>query len=131
MDEEISIGDFVLTGGEIPAMAVADAVCRLVPVCSPTPPVMKMRATGMECWRPPSTPRPRCGTSAPCPPSSCPANTPRWTSGGASSPFSAPATAVPTCHAQLDLTSKADRKLLRELEEEIRGEVSSEIFPDL
>lgn len=31
VDEEISIGDFVLTGGEIPAMAVADAVCRLCP----------------------------------------------------------------------------------------------------
>lgn len=31
VDEELSIGDFVLTGGEIPAMAVADAVCRLVP----------------------------------------------------------------------------------------------------
>ncbi|MCL2408875.1 MAG: tRNA (guanosine(37)-N1)-methyltransferase TrmD [Oscillospiraceae bacterium] len=31
VDEELSIGDFVVTGGEIPAMAVADAVCRLVP----------------------------------------------------------------------------------------------------
>ena len=31
VDEEISLGDFVMTGGEIPAMAVADAVCRLVP----------------------------------------------------------------------------------------------------
>ena len=31
VDEEISIGDFVVTGGEIPAMAVADAVCRMVP----------------------------------------------------------------------------------------------------
>ncbi len=31
VDEEISIGDFVLAGGEIPAMAVADAVCRMVP----------------------------------------------------------------------------------------------------
>ena len=30
-DEEISIGDYVLTGGEIPAMAVADSVSRLVP----------------------------------------------------------------------------------------------------
>ena len=29
VDEEISMGDFVLTGGEIPAMAVADAVCRM------------------------------------------------------------------------------------------------------
>ena len=31
VDEEISIGDFVLTGGEIPAMAVADSVCRMIP----------------------------------------------------------------------------------------------------
>ena len=31
VDEEISLGDFVLTGGEIAAMAVCDAVCRLVP----------------------------------------------------------------------------------------------------
>jgi len=31
VDEELSIGDFVMTGGEIPALAVADAVCRLVP----------------------------------------------------------------------------------------------------
>lgn len=30
-DEEISIGDFVLTGGEIPAMAVIDSVSRLLP----------------------------------------------------------------------------------------------------
>jgi tRNA (guanine37-N1)-methyltransferase len=31
VDQEISIGDFVLTGGEIPAMVVIDAVSRLVP----------------------------------------------------------------------------------------------------
>ncbi len=31
VDEEISLGDFVLTGGEIAAMAVSDAVCRLIP----------------------------------------------------------------------------------------------------
>lgn len=31
VDEEISLGDFVLTGGEIAAMALADSVCRLVP----------------------------------------------------------------------------------------------------
>ncbi|MBF0187754.1 MAG: tRNA (guanosine(37)-N1)-methyltransferase TrmD [Magnetococcales bacterium] len=31
VDEEISLGDFVLTGGEIPAMAVVDAVIRLLP----------------------------------------------------------------------------------------------------
>ncbi len=30
-DEEISIGDYVLTGGEIPAMVVADSIIRLLP----------------------------------------------------------------------------------------------------
>ncbi len=31
VDEEISIGDYILTGGEIPAMVVTDAVVRLLP----------------------------------------------------------------------------------------------------
>ena len=31
VDEEISIGDYVLTGGELPAMVVVDATARLVP----------------------------------------------------------------------------------------------------
>lgn len=30
IDEEISIGDYVLTGGELPAMVITDAVCRLL-----------------------------------------------------------------------------------------------------
>ncbi len=31
IDDEISIGDYVLTGGELPSMVVADAVVRLIP----------------------------------------------------------------------------------------------------
>ena len=31
VDEELSIGDYVLTGGELPAMVVVDAVVRLIP----------------------------------------------------------------------------------------------------
>lgn len=30
VDEEISMGDYVLTGGELPALALADCVCRMV-----------------------------------------------------------------------------------------------------
>jgi len=30
-DEEISIGDYVLTGGELPAMVITDAITRLIP----------------------------------------------------------------------------------------------------
>ena len=37
VDEELSIGDFVLTGGELPAMVVADAVARMVPGVLPDP----------------------------------------------------------------------------------------------
>ena len=29
--EEVSIGDYILTGGEIPSMVLIDAVCRLIP----------------------------------------------------------------------------------------------------
>ena len=31
VDEEISIGDYILTGGELPAMVVVDSVARLLP----------------------------------------------------------------------------------------------------
>lgn len=31
VDEELSIGEYVLTGGEIPAMVVADSIIRLIP----------------------------------------------------------------------------------------------------
>ncbi len=31
VDEQVSIGDYVLTGGELPAMVVVDAVVRLIP----------------------------------------------------------------------------------------------------
>lgn len=33
IDEEISIGDYVLTGGEIPALVLIDAITRLIPGC--------------------------------------------------------------------------------------------------
>ena len=31
VDEEISVGDYVLTGGELPAMVLSDAICRMLP----------------------------------------------------------------------------------------------------
>lgn len=44
IDEEISIGEFVLTGGEIPAMLITDSVVRLVPG------VLKEGATRLESF---------------------------------------------------------------------------------
>ena len=31
VDEEISVGDYVLTGGELPAMIITDVIARLIP----------------------------------------------------------------------------------------------------
>lgn len=31
IDEEISVGDYVLTGGELPAMVLTDSLCRMLP----------------------------------------------------------------------------------------------------
>lgn len=36
VDEEISIGDYVLTGGELPAMVLMDTLCRMVPGVLPS-----------------------------------------------------------------------------------------------
>lgn len=44
VDMEISIGDYVLTGGELPAMVLVDAVARLLPG------VLSEEATGLESF---------------------------------------------------------------------------------
>lgn len=44
IDEEISIGDFITTGGEIPAMLMTDAIVRLIPG------VLKEEATAHESF---------------------------------------------------------------------------------
>ncbi len=45
VDEELSIGDYVLTGGELPAMVVTDTVIRLIPGVIP-----KEEATAEESF---------------------------------------------------------------------------------
>jgi tRNA (guanine37-N1)-methyltransferase len=47
--DEISIGDYVLTGGEIPAMVIVDAVARFIPgvVGDPGAPHQDSHATGL------------------------------------------------------------------------------------
>lgn len=49
VDDELSIGDFVLTGGELPAMMVIDAVSRLVPgvLGAPLGAMQDSHATGL------------------------------------------------------------------------------------
>ncbi len=44
VDEEITIGDYVLTGGELPAMVIADAVIRLIPGAIPKEEAIKFES---------------------------------------------------------------------------------------
>ena len=77
VDEEISLGDFVLTGGEIAAMAVTDAVCRMCRGCWQTRSASRMRAIFPGFWNTPSTAAPRCGTAGRCRRSCSPETTKR------------------------------------------------------
>ena len=56
VDEEISLGDFVLTGGELAAMALTDAVARYVPGCLAVRKAPARKALPTGCWNIPSTP---------------------------------------------------------------------------
>lgn len=48
VDEIISIGDYVLTGGEIPAMVVTDAVARLIPGVLEKPEAVEFESFSQE-----------------------------------------------------------------------------------
>lgn len=50
VDEEISVGDYVLTGGELPAMIVADSVARMIPACFPRRSASQRRAILTAFW---------------------------------------------------------------------------------
>lgn len=85
VDEELSLGDFVLTGGEIAAMAVTDAVCRHGAGGPGGPGVLPGRE---PFWRPfgvPAVQPPRpLARPAGAGDSSGPGITPRWPGGGES-----------------------------------------------
>ena len=50
VDEELSIGDYVLTGGEIPALAVIDAVARMIPGVLPSEEAYSEESLITACW---------------------------------------------------------------------------------
>lgn len=56
VDEEISIGDYVLTGGELPALVVADAIARMCPGVLPSEECFQEESTTGDCWNIPLHP---------------------------------------------------------------------------
>ena len=121
VDEELSLGDFVLTGGEIPAMAVADAVCRMVPGVLSDPECFTEESHWDGLLEAPQYSRPEVWHDRRVPPillSGHHANIAKWRRKQA---IVRTRDRRPDMYAKLDLTSKADRKLLREIEEEEHG----------
>lgn len=61
--EEISIGDFVLTGGELPAVILTDAVARMLPACFPKTCALRKKAIMTGFWNIRSIPVPLLGAA--------------------------------------------------------------------
>ncbi len=96
-DEEISIGDYILTGGELASLVVADSVLRLKPGVLAEQKGYEEEATGTVCWNTPSTPAPRCGKAAPCPRCCWAATMQKLTRGAANRAALAPVCAARSC----------------------------------
>lgn len=115
VDEELSLGDFVLTGGEIPAMAVADAVARMVPGVLPDPECFEDESHFNGLLEYPQYSRPEIWQGRAVPPillSGHHVNIARWRRKQA---IIRTKRRRPDLYAKLDLSAKEDQNLLREL----------------
>lgn len=121
VDEELSLGDFVLTGGEIPAMAVADAVARMVPGVLSDPECFEDESHYNGLLEYPQYSRPEVWHGLQVPPillSGHHENVRKWRRKQA---LLRTRMRRPDLYEKLDLTSKEDQKLLKELEAECNG----------
>ena len=115
VDEELSIGDFVLTGGEIPAMAVADAVCRLVPGVLPDKECFEDESHWDGLLEYPQYSRPAVWHGRAVPPillSGDHAKVARWRR---KQSFLRTRARRPDMYAKLRFDTKEDKKILREI----------------
>ena len=117
VDEELSLGDFVLTGGEIPAMAVADAVCRLVPGVLPDPECYENESHWGGLLEHPQYSRPEVWHGAAVPKVLLSGDHKRVAAWRRKMSLHRTRERRPDLFEKLDLSSKEDQKLLRELEE--------------
>lgn len=118
VDEEISLGDFVLTGGEIPAMAIADCVCRMVPGVLPDAECFEDESHWNGLLEYPQYSRPEVWHDLSVPPillSGHHANIARWRRKQA---ILRTRLRRPDMYEKLEFTTKQEKKLLAEIEEE-------------
>ena len=119
VDEEISLGDFVLTGGEIAAIAVADAVCRLVPGVLPDPECFEEESHWAGLLEYPQYSRPEVWNGRHVPPvllSGHHVNIARWRR---KQSILRTRLRRPDMYKKLAFTDKQDKKILAEIEQEL------------
>ena len=119
VDEEISLGDFVMTGGEIPAMAVADAVCRLVPGVLSDPSCYENESHWNGMLEAPQYSRPAVWHGRAVPPILLSGNHAKVEQWRRKQSILRTRQRRPDLYEKLDLSSKEDQKLLAELEREL------------
>ena len=122
VDEEISIGDFVLTGGEIPAMAVADAVCRLIPGVLSDPDCFEDESHWSGTLEYPQYSRPEVWHGLAVPEILLSGHHEKVRLWRRKESLRRTRDRRPDLYGKLDLSSKEDRKLLGQLADEERGE---------
>ena len=118
VDEEISLGDFVLTGGEIAAMAVTDAVCRMVPGVLADPECFEDESHFNGLLEYPQYTRPAVWHGREIPAILTSGNHEKVRQWRRKQSLRRTKERRPDMYEKLDLSSKQDKKLLKEMEEE-------------
>lgn len=118
VNEEISLGDFILTGGEIAAMAVADAVSRLIPGVLPDPECFEEESHWNGLLEYPQYSRPEEWHRRRVPPILLSGNHKNIAKWRRMQSILRTRARRPDLYEKLDLSSKEDQKLLKELEKE-------------
>lgn len=125
VDEEISLGDFVLTGGEIAAMAVTDAVCRMVPGVLADPECFEDESHFNGLLEYPQYSRPAVWHGRAVPEILLSGNHEKVRQWRRKQALRRTRARRPDMYAQLDLSSKQDKKLLKEMEAEDREQAGN------
>ena len=118
VDEEISLGDFVLTGGEIAAMAVTDAVARMVPGVLADPECFEDESHYNGLLEYPQYSRPAVWHGREIPPILVSGNHEKVRQWRRKQSLRRTRARRPDMYEKLDLSSKQDQKLLKEMEQE-------------
>lgn len=127
VDEELSLGDFVLTGGEIPAMAVCDAVCRMVPGVLPDEECFQEESHWNHLLEYPQYSRPEEWHKRKVPAVLLSGDHAKVNTWRKKESYKRTMLRRPDMFAEFDesqLTAKAERKILREAKEELASESS-------